>query len=178
MTFRPVHSTAVDPLALSSPVSTATSTCDSANTACVPFSTAVVMRGTRADSTREKAPNLTVAFPLKFTHSLYLFENQSKMARMKLYTLADITIAATGVKQPVLSPGHQLCSWYQVQGNTVSSVVRVGDENVTANRGAIVTSGGAQFSPPISQNAANAYDLADVFVVGTIGDVLAVNYAQ
>ena len=96
---------------------------------------------------------------------------------MKIFTLPDITIAATGVAQPVLTPGqHQNCKWFQINGVTVDADARVGDSTTTAARGIPLSAGGGTFSPPIAEPL-NHYDLADVFLVGTQNDVLAVNYA-
>ena|ERR1035437_782621 len=97
---------------------------------------------------------------------------------MKVHSLPDITIASTGVPQAVLAVGHQRCKWYQIQGLAVSAVARMGDSDVSLTRGLFFIQGGAQFSPEIAEDALNSYDLADVFAVGTAGDVLAVNYAQ
>lgn len=92
---------------------------------------------------------------------------------MAWHTLADITIAATNTAQ-ALSATDIVCNYFQINGITVASSVRVGDSNVGAARGAPILASGAQFSPPLANT--NAYNLKYVYVSGTVNDVVSVLY--
>ncbi len=92
---------------------------------------------------------------------------------MRIYSLPDITLAGFDTPTP-LSVTSQPCIWFQASVITASAAdLRIGDNLISATRGAPMP--GGQFAPPISE-IANMYDLANEYVVGTIGDTVAVIY--
>ena len=92
---------------------------------------------------------------------------------MALKTLPDQVLTAAPV---ALSTGASIrAAWVQVQANSLNGAARIGDRNITASRGGIIASGGdAQFGPTLGN--ANAYDLSDIYVLGTPGDTVAILY--
>ena len=95
---------------------------------------------------------------------------------MKIFTLPDVTL--TGGVDSVVS-SSQPCRWYQIEAISLSAAARIGDSNVGASRGALLSPGGVHFSPPVTDQATPGgnYDLADVRVQGTGGDTVGVIYA-
>ncbi len=93
---------------------------------------------------------------------------------MKVASLPDVTLTSSAAQQ--LSTTSQPCKWFQINGVTVASTIRLAGSNVGASRGAPLFANGGQFSPPIA-DALNMYDLADVWVAGSTNDVLSVIYA-
>jgi hypothetical protein len=89
---------------------------------------------------------------------------------MALQSLPDKTLTALPV---ALSATSKKAAWVQVQANSLAGAARIGDRNITASRGGIIASGGDyQFSPTLGN--ANAYDLSDIYVLGTPGDTIAI----
>lgn len=91
-----------------------------------------------------------------------------------IQTLPDVTI--TGSAQ-ALAAASKRCRWITVfapSGN--SADVRVGDSNVTTSRGRSVPKGTGMDFPPQADDPTGAYDLADIYVIGTSNDKLTVTF--
>jgi hypothetical protein len=89
-----------------------------------------------------------------------------------VHSLADIT--NTGVATP-LQTTSQKANWVSVQGKTVATTARVGDSLISSTRGALITGTNGYFFWPTAGNT-NQYDLKDIYIFGTNGDVFSVIY--
>jgi hypothetical protein len=95
---------------------------------------------------------------------------------MQLASLADFTLADGNARK--LSATSIKAKWFQVQLVSSTAGVRLGDASILAgSRGILIADGGAQFSPPAPAEPTLFYDLSSIYVIGTAGDVVAVNYA-
>jgi hypothetical protein len=90
--------------------------------------------------------------------------------------LLQVTVAATGVAQPIIPPAVQPASQnpfsvFVVQNNSAAAV-RLGDSTVSATRGILLaagTPGGSQTIQPALQYTG---DLREFYIAGTIASVI------
>ena len=90
-----------------------------------------------------------------------------------VHTLADVTIASTGVSQALQTTSKNV-SWVRIQSPTGNTTGRVGDSNTTSTRGYILLAATELFLPPCG-NTAN-YDLSQIFINGTATQSFPVTY--
>lgn len=93
---------------------------------------------------------------------------------MQLHSLPDITLTSSAATP--LTAALAAANWIQITLISSTSGIRIGDSLVSASRGIPVVDGGGQFLPQNEADVASRYDMSQVFVAGTSGDVLAVNY--
>jgi hypothetical protein len=92
---------------------------------------------------------------------------------MAILSLPDVT--ATTNSNVALSSTSVLANWVQVQASSNNSATaRIGDGNISATRGAIISASGSQFAPPAAST--NQYDLSQIFIRGTTSDTFQVIY--
>lgn len=85
-----------------------------------------------------------------------------------------LQVTLTGSAQQV-SATNIKCKWAILQNNA-AAVMRIGDANVTASRGAAIAASGGSFSVPVSTVATFDTDLSQWYVIGTATQVLDVVY--
>ena len=89
-----------------------------------------------------------------------------------VHSLPDQTLTSSPV---ALSATSIRACWVQVQPITFTGNIRMGDNLITATRGALVSNSGYQFYP--TQANANAYDLSTIYVLSSVpGDTIAILY--
>ena len=102
---------------------------------------------------------------------------------MKVYSLPDITCTGSAV---AVSATSQPCKWYRVFGVSIAAAAaRVGDSTTTLGTSSpVVPAAGSPVTatvpyqvPAVSPPASECYDLKDVYVAGTNGDKVSVEYA-
>jgi hypothetical protein len=61
------------------------------------------------------------------------------------------------------------CKWFQLVGDTITGIGRLGGPNIGATAGIPVTAGTGQFNPPIASEY-DFYDLTAIYYTLAIGD--------
>lgn len=96
-------------------------------------------------------------------------------AQTLIGTIADIT--GNGSAHVITSTSTS-ARWVQVIAlSTNSAVVRIGDSNTGASRGAPIAAGGGLFLP-IPPTPPYAYDLSKIYYYAANGDKLSVTYGK
>jgi len=93
---------------------------------------------------------------------------------VKLVELAPITITATGVPESISASADFYVELTIQSDDDNSGEIRFGSSTVTTTRGPVLTAGNsAVLEAPRGPNGqAEEFVISDIFIVGTIGDVV------